>query len=295
VNRQPQGLVERFYELMPVTSRIPADPDTGSVIESYERRLGTDLDTVVGTTREPLDGNSVRLRAAETNLGDLVADAIRADADTDIAIMNAGRIRADRVYPAGPLSRRTLLAIHPFANVITKTAVPGRVILDAVNSGVSRLPASAGQFPQVSGLTMVIDPNAPAGDRVRDVRIGGQPLQPDKTYTVAIPDLVLKGGDGFTMFAGHPVLVGPEAGNLLVGALEKYVAGKGEIRPRVDGRITIRLTAGRQPATKAAITARRTTRARAARRPAPLTRGRARAAADLRSCRRRSCRRRDAP
>ena len=60
----------------------------------------------------------MRLRAGETNLGDLFADAIRADAAADVAIMNAGSIRGDRIYPAGPLTTRTLLEMHPFGNVI---------------------------------------------------------------------------------------------------------------------------------------------------------------------------------
>jgi 5'-nucleotidase/UDP-sugar diphosphatase len=182
----------------------------------------------------------VRLRASETNLGDLVADALRADAGADVAILNAGGVRGDRVYPAGPLTRRTLLTIHPFGNVVTKLQVPGRVIVSALNAGVSKLPASAGQFPQVSGLTMTVDQNAAAGDRVRDVRVGGQPLQADRMYTLAVPDYLLKGGDGYTMLEGQPVLIGPEAGSLLVSALEKYIAAKGVVAPQKDGRITIR-------------------------------------------------------
>lgn len=240
VNKLPHGTVERFYELIPITSDIPDEPRTAEVVAEFERRLGTELDTVVGTSQAPLDGNSRRLRTSETNLGDLVADAMRSDAGTEAAMMNAGSIRGDRVYPAGPLTRRTLLTMHPFGNVITKLEVPGRVILSALNNGVSKLPASAGQFPQVSGLTMTVDRNAPAGDRVRDVRVGGQPLQPDRTYTLAIPDYLLNGGDGYTMFGGQRVLVGPEAGNLLVSAVEKYVAAQREVAPRIDGRITLR-------------------------------------------------------
>ena len=68
----------------------------------------------------PLDGISSRLRTAETNLGDVVADAMRADAGADIAIVNSGSIRGDRIFPAGPLTRRTLIEIHPFDNVIVK-------------------------------------------------------------------------------------------------------------------------------------------------------------------------------
>ena len=187
----------------------------------------------------PLDGVSQHLRSSETNLGDLVADAIRADAKTEIAITNAGSIRGNRIFPSGPLTRRTLLEIHPFDNVICVLALSGKVVLDALNHGVSSLPTANGRFPQVSGLTMIVDQNAPAGSRVRDVRVGGQPLDPNKTYTVAIPDFILKQGDGYTMFAGQQVRVAPEAGNLISAALEKYVAA-GNVAPAVEERITIR-------------------------------------------------------
>lgn len=238
VNRV-KGTVERFYELIPITNALPDEPRTAAVVNEYESRLGTALDKVVGVTRVPLDGSSVRLRAGETNLGDLFADAIRADAAADVAMMNAGTIRGDRMYPAGPLTKRTLLEMHPFGNVICKLAVPGRLILAALNHGVSKLPASAGQFPQVSGLPMKVDANKAAGDRVTDVHVGGQPLDPDKTYSLATPDFILKGGDGYTMFAGQRVLIQPESGDLLVSALENYVASKKEIAPEIDGRILI--------------------------------------------------------
>jgi 5'-nucleotidase len=240
VNQRPGGSVERFYELLPITNVLPDDRKTRDVIASYEARLGTALDAIVGTTRAALDGLSIRLRSSETNLGDLVADAIRADANTDIAITNSGSIRGNRIFPAGPLTRRTLIEIHPFDNVICTLALPGRVVLETLNHGVSRLPAADGRFPQVSGLTFVVNPNAPVGDRVRDVRVNGRPLDPNKTYTVAIPDFVLKEGDGYTMFRGQPLRIGPEAGNLISSAIEKYIAARHEVSPSIEGRITIR-------------------------------------------------------
>jgi 5'-nucleotidase / UDP-sugar diphosphatase len=240
VNRPRLGPTERFYDLISITSAIPDDAKTAEVVASYENRLGKELDTVVATSRVPLDAESLRLRAGETNLGDLFADALRADTQSDVALMNAGSIRGDRVYPPGPITKRTLLAMHPFGNVICKIEVTGRVLLEALNSGVSKMPDTAGQFPQVSGLTMTVDRTAPATSRVRDVRVGSAPLDPNKTYTLAIPDFVLKGGDNYTMFAGQKVLVTPETGNLLVGALEKYVAAKREITQQIDGRMIIR-------------------------------------------------------
>lgn len=239
VDRRADGVVERFYELIPITGALPEDPLTATVVRSYEDRLSKDLEIAVGTTSVPLDGDDTRVRTSETNLGNFVADAVRADAATDVAIVNAGGIRGDRVYPAGPLTRRTLVEIHTFGNRICAVAIPGRVLLQALNHGVARLPAAAGQFPQVSGLTMTVDPRGPPGNRVRDVRVGGQMLDLNKTYSVAIPDYLLKGGDDYTMFAGQRVLVDAEAGHLMLDALEKYVAARGTIAPAIDGRIAI--------------------------------------------------------
>ena len=69
--------------------------------------------------------------------------------------------------------------------------------------------------------------------------MGGQPLDPGKTYTVAITDYMLMGGDDYSMFASQPVLIGPQSGDLIVTALEKYIAEQREVAPVVDGRITI--------------------------------------------------------
>ena len=66
------------------------------------------------------------------------------------------------------------------------------------------------------------------------------PLDPEKTYTLALPDFVFKGGDNDTMFAGQRVLVSPEAGNLLVSVVETFIANCREIAPQRDGRIALR-------------------------------------------------------
>jgi 2',3'-cyclic-nucleotide 2'-phosphodiesterase (5'-nucleotidase family) len=110
-------------------------------------------------------------------------------------------------------------------------------VLAALNHGVARLPAAAGQFPQVSGLVFRVDSRAPPGARVRDVRVNGEALVPDRTYTLAIPDFLLLGGDGYGMFADQKVLVDAEFGTLLAIALEKYISGR-EVAPAIEGRIT---------------------------------------------------------
>jgi 5'-nucleotidase len=238
VNRTAGGSVERFYELVPITNAIAEQPATAAIVTAFEDKLGAELDRPIASTRVALDGVTVRLRASETNLGNLTADAIRADASAEVAIVNSGGIRGDRVYEAGRLSRRTLLEIHPFGNVVCKLAVPGAVILAALNHGVTRLPVAAGQFPQVSGVAFKVDAAAAPGARVRDVVVNGAPLDLNRTYTVAIPDFLLEGGDGYVMFGGQKVLIDAELGTLMVTALERYVANR-EIAPAIEGRIVI--------------------------------------------------------
>ena len=85
---------------------------------------------------------------------------------------------------------------------------------------------------------MRVDPLAVPGSRVSDVRVGGQPLDPEQTYTLAIPDYVLNGGDDYAMFAGARVRISPEDGSILAAVLEKYVSELREIAPRIEGRIT---------------------------------------------------------
>jgi hypothetical protein len=71
------------------------------------------------------------------------------------------------------------------------------------------------------------------------VRVGGTPLARDRRYTVAIPNYLLEGRDGYDMFSTERVLIGSDSGRLVVTALEKYIAGRGAVAPAVEGRIVI--------------------------------------------------------
>lgn len=238
VNNPGASGADRYYELMPVTPAIADDPAAAAVIDAWEARLGTELDLPIGTSRVELDAVEARLRASETNLGNFVADAIRREAQADIGLVNSGGIRGSRVYPAGPLSRRMLLQMHPFGNVVCKIEVSGALLVRALEHGVSRLPLMAGAFPQVSGLTLRVSVSQPAGSRVRDVRVNGIALDPARMYSLALPDYVLHGGDSYEMFAGSKVLIDDEVGPLIVTAVEKAVRAS-EVNPQVEGRIVI--------------------------------------------------------
>ena len=160
------------------------------------------------------------VRTAETNLGDLCADAYRDQSGADIAFVNGGGIRVK--IAAGDITLNDILKVHPFGNALCVVEATGQQILDALEWGSRVVPEETGGFLQVSGLTYEIhtyiessctaDENGlftgVAGEyRVKNVKVGGEDLDVNKTYTLASHDYLLKNaGDGFTMFQQDTLL-----------------------------------------------------------------------------------------
>lgn len=176
----------------------------------------TDVDL---TVMDPKTGERM-VRSNETNLGDLCADAYRAMSGADIAFVNGGGVRVS--IPAGDITYGDIIKVHPFGNQMCVIEVTGAEILDALEMSAAKVPAEYGGFLQVSGLKYTIDTKVEstvvtddskifvevAGDRrVKDVFVGDEPIDPEKTYTLASHDYMLKNmGDGYSMFADNPVL-----------------------------------------------------------------------------------------
>ena len=177
--------------------------------------------TINDPTAKDASGAPIRIvRSAETNLGDLCADAYRDQSGADVAIVNGGGIRAS--IPAGDITLDSILRVHPYGNMLTVLEVTGQQIQDALEWGCRAVPESLGGFPQVSGMTFEIHTDIPSscvstedgmfngvkGEyRVKNIRINGEPIDLKKTYTIASHDyMLLNNGDGYTMFNGAKVL-----------------------------------------------------------------------------------------
>ena len=230
-------LRERSWTFHEVSARIPDDPAVAKVVAEYAERMGRELDTVIGRTTTPLDARRQPLRTQETNIGDFVADAMRAHLGTDVALMNGGGIRSDRIVPAGPLTRRDVASLVPFNNVVVVLEMTGRRVREAIEQGLVDREREGGGFLQVSGMTLTFDPTRPAGDRVVAAQVGGAPLDPDRRYKVAVIDFVARGGGDTTAFRDGRMLVGYGSGPLLSEIVLKAITTAGTIAPQVDGRI----------------------------------------------------------
>ena len=183
--------------------------DTMRVIKEAFDAMGS---RVVATTSVPLiaeEGDIRVCRLRETNLGDLIADAYRTLMGTDIGWINSGSIRAN--IPVGPITHNQLFAVTPYNNTICVISTTGQELYDALETAVREYPKAEGCFPQVSGVTFSFDPSVPSSVvldsngtflrvdgpyRVRDVKVGGEPLDLEKEYTIASSNYVLlNGGD----------------------------------------------------------------------------------------------------
>ena len=169
-------------------------------------------------------------------MGNLVADAMLArvaDQGIDVAIANSGGLRAS--IDAGDVTMGEVLTVLPFQNTLSTFQVSGAQVIEALENGVSQIEEGAGRFPQVAGMTFTFDASQPAGSRISDVMIAGQPLEPEKTYGVVSNNYVRNGGDGYAVFkeAENAYDFGPD----LADVTAEFLAQNAPYKPYTDGRI----------------------------------------------------------
>ncbi len=222
------------------TANVTPDPDTQAMVDEFQTKLDESLNVEIGATAGPLDSRRNVVRGEEAAIGNLVADAMRWATNADVAMANGGGIRADRTYEAGTmLTRRDILTELPFGNVTVLTEITGQQILDAMENGVSRVEDGSGRFPQISGMSIVYDPTAPAGSRIVQLLIGGEEVDVNKLYTFATNNYAMGGGDGYGMLGGGRMLIDTGNGNLMANDVINYIIDQGGVNTTVEGRIKV--------------------------------------------------------
>ncbi len=221
------------------TQNSESDPATAAKVAEFEAKLSAELDIEIGTTTTPLDSRRASVRSQETAFGNLITDGMRAAVGADVAITNGGGIRGNKEYPAGTaLTRRDILTELPFGNLNLLLEVSGADIMAALENGVSRVADVSGRFPQVSNLTFDLDLGQDAGGRVSNVMVGGTALDEGAMYKLSTNDFMARGGDGYSVFKGAKVLLGPLDAKLMANDVMAYIREQGDISPTIEGRIS---------------------------------------------------------
>jgi 5'-nucleotidase / UDP-sugar diphosphatase len=223
------------------SATVTPDPEAQAITRRYEGELSKELDVELGTTAVELDSRSATVRSAESAIGNLIADAIRASTGADVAITNGGGIRGNKQYPAGhKLTRRDVLTELPFGNASVMVEITGKDIKDALENGVAQIEQRGGRFPHVSGLKIEVDGKQPVGSRIASIMVGDKPLDPAARYKVASNNFMLTGGDGYTALGRGRTLIGVTDGNLMANEVMVFARRQGTVTAKIEGRIVLR-------------------------------------------------------
>ncbi|RLM57417.1 bifunctional metallophosphatase/5'-nucleotidase [Halobellus sp. Atlit-31R] len=196
-----------------VTRRETADaPIADDVVEALRGRVdAAGLDEVVAHVDQPLDRSESTVFGGEARIGNFVADAYRWSLDADVGLQNSGGIR-DGPPLSGDVSVADLVSVIPFEEHVVRAELTGTELWDVFRESAAAV-VDFGEpewwHGHVSGAELRWDDDA---NELLAARVGGAPIDPDETYTVATSAYLLHSDHEF------PTLE------------ERHRAGEGEIQ-----------------------------------------------------------------
>lgn len=200
-----------------VTKDVEPNALIKSKVDNYYLELDKEMHIVNCHLDETVDTAFSSVRTEENPIGNFICDLMKKEHSADIAFLNSGNIRADKVYEKGFMKVGDWYDIVPFTVPIVKIECTGLMIKNACEVSVSKYPALEGRFLQTSNLFFKFDPSKEPGERVKieDVRIGDKQIDPEDTYTVATCNYVANGKDGYDCLIGSGIIVEEENAPLL--------------------------------------------------------------------------------
>jgi len=214
-----------------VTADIAMDPEVAAIVSGYHERLGEQFKEVIGRCDTFLDGERGHIRYQETNLGDFITDIMRAHTGAQIAMINAGALRAS--VKEGPVTVEDVFRAMPYDNELVRVKLTGAEIHQALQRSVrGARKEEDGGFLHVSGITFDV-----RGRTTENIRVGAeqQPIEPAAIYSVVVPDFLASGGDAHVVFKDRPQMkTGSPLRELIVDTIrqQKVISAKTEGRIR---------------------------------------------------------------
>ena len=209
----------------PVADLTAEDADVAARAAAIQKEIDDEYGTVFAKTEVALNGErEPGNRTEETNLGDLITDALvwgaeREGTEVDAAVTNGGGIRAS--IAAGDITKKDINTVLPFGNTLSIVQVTGAELLEALEASTYCTPTSIGGFPPVSGIEFTVDTTKAYDQgelypgstyygpksiqRVTIETVGGEPFDANATYTIATNDFMAAGGDTYYAFAAASV------------------------------------------------------------------------------------------
>ncbi|TNH45308.1 bifunctional UDP-sugar hydrolase/5'-nucleotidase UshA [Photorhabdus luminescens] len=189
------GSTERVY----YTHGIAQDPEMMRLLTPYQDKGDKQLNVKVGSIEGKLEGDRSKVRFVQTNMAHVVLSAMMERTDADFAIMSGGGIRDS--IESGDITYKDVLKVHPFANSLVYVDMKGSEI-EQYLSVIANMKVDSGAYAQFVNVSLIAD-----GKGVKEVKIGGKPLEPNRTYRMAMLDFNAIGGDGYPRVDNYPTYV----------------------------------------------------------------------------------------
>jgi len=221
---------------------IAVRPDINIIemLKPYIEKAGAGLKEVIGEASDTFTFGNRLTRYQETAIGNMITDAnvwyLRnvSKQQVDFAFHNGGNIRAE--LKKGPITQEDILTVLPFENYLYVVSMTGSQVIKLFDF-IATIPQGNGGFPQISSdVRFTIDKTSGKGV-IKDLTIGGKPVDTNRIYRLCTNDYVLGGGDGYT-----PMLAAADRLNtsiLLSYVVTEYIRANKKIKPATDGRMTI--------------------------------------------------------
>lgn len=204
-------------ELVLLDDTIEPDSKTQKKINEIEKDVCLLKTQKISTTKVKIDATTESLRSGLANSGALILESLkRVSPDSDIAIMNSGAIRGNKIIPKGAITRFDVMELLPFNNKIAELEVTGAFIKSLLETSIKDMTVenlSSRNFLQTAGVSYDVDLLEPAqkydanaqkliqeGNRVKNITINNKQLDFNKKYKIVTNEFLAKGGDGFFQF-----------------------------------------------------------------------------------------------
>lgn len=178
ITRKTARIVTTYGDVPPGSQ---PDSTVAALVSEAVGRVRPITSVVVARAQQTL--SAVPNDSGESVLGNLVADAQRAKYPSDVAMTNAGGIRAD--LPAGDITWGQAYAVQPFANSLVRIRLTGGELKAYLEAQVA-VGAESRRLHAVSGLSYEWDPRLPLGQRIRHIVVGASPLESERRYTLTV-------------------------------------------------------------------------------------------------------------
>jgi len=208
------GMPRTSTALADIDSSIVPDPEYDVLDKKWRGKLlevFPFLTARVGAAAVPLDAREVTIRNEESNWGNFVVDQMRGafgDPRADLAFINSGTLRIDD-FIIGDVAFEDIGRTFGYSSYLRHLTLTGAEFRSVMQTGFRGEGPSKGYFPQVSGFRVCVDRSRPEGKRIVSLQLPGEDawaeIQPDREYTVVVPDFLYKGGDGYQIPQDRPV------------------------------------------------------------------------------------------